>query len=341
MKSRKALAIIVAVVIVLAALGGFLAAKLVSKKDAIPGEKTNTDPASSNSSGTSDQEKMTNDDVWDGSVKIDGVKYVRNRDLTSILFLGIDYGGDQSLEEVAGTGGRSDTIMLLILDNESETTKLLAISRDTMTEVDVYKPNGDYAYSGVMHLTLQYSFGDSPRRSCYLTKKTVSELLFDTQIDGTFAMTLEGLRIIVDGMGGLTLTIPEDYTMIDSRYTKGATVTMNGEEAERFVRYRDSSVTGSNEERVNHQMWLITEVLKTLRGKIGLSRVEQLLELAEDYITSDLDADTLKKLMSYPMEETTYTLPGEVTEGAAHDEFYVDRLALRDLILELFYVPEQ
>lgn len=286
-------------------------------------------------------EGMEQDDTdWTGEVEYDGVKYRRRTDFKTVLFLGVDNTKTSEFDEdVVGNNGRSDAIMLFLVDTKDKTSQLLTISRDTITEVDVYTGDGDLVYSRPMQVTLQYSYGDSPKRSCFLAQRTISELLYDARIDGYFSLTMDGIPVIVDELGGITLTMPEDYTQIDSRYTKGATVTLDGEEAESFIRYRDLDTVGSNEDRNERQSWFVTEMFRQMRGTADLQEtVERMLEVAEPYIETDVDAETLKLLASSTLEET-YKVPGEVRQGQFHNEYYVDEEALRELVLQLFYRP--
>ena len=217
---------------------------------------------------------------------------------------------------------------------------MLTVSRDTMTEVDVYDLKGDYAFSGEMQINMQHAFGDSPSKSLNLTKRTVSELLYGIRIDGAMSLTMDGIQTIVDKLNGITLTMPEDYSYIDERYTEGATVKLNGKEMEHFIRYRDTDEAGSNEERVRRQSWLIGAVFQDLKAKGAMNFIEELIESDPDYLETDCDAELLKKMSKYPISETKYKVPGSVKEGERHDEYYVDEEALQDLIVELLYVPE-
>ncbi len=282
------------------------------------------------------------DTDWTGTVMYDGAEYRRRTDVKTVLFLGVDNTATAEFGEgIVGNNGRADAIMVFITDTKAKTTELLTISRDTITEVDVYDGLGDLQYSRPMHINLQYTFGNSAKRSCFLTQRTVSELLYDARIDGYFSLTMDGIPVIVEELGGITLTMPEDYTKIDSRYTKGSTVTLNGEEAERFARYRDLNEFGSNEDRNARQSWFVTEMFRQMRTVDDLEdKVERILEAADDYIETDVDAETLKLLTESTMSET-YKVPGEVRQGQFHNEFYVDEEGLRELVIKLFYRPVQ
>lgn len=275
---------------------------------------------------------------WGRKIKLDGKSYIQKEGLTTILLLGIDDSKEPDPLSI-GTYYRSDALVLLILNDKSETVQTLSVSRDTITDVAMYDTKGDYIQSGKMQINMQYAFGDSPRRACYLTKKTVSELICGRKIDGCIAVTMSGIPTIGDLLGGLTLTMDEDYSYIDARYTQGATVTLNGEDLNRFLRFRDTDETGSNEARVARQDWLMRKLFDAISSSSRSELAETILDEAAEYIETDLDADTISKITEYRMESEGLKIPGEVRTGDLHDEFYVDQEALQELLLTLFYDP--
>lgn len=330
MRSHKFLLSAAAALIMIAAAA--VGAMFAFKDDQ---EETKTLPAYEDS-----YDSENDDEEWDSTIVENGVRYRLDPDIETVLFLGVDDGGEKS-ELIAGSGGRADTILLLILDDSKKSMKVLSVSRDTMAEVDAYKTDGSYSYSSLTHINMQYAYGDSPTRSAYLMKKTVSKLLYGIRIDGFFSLTAKGIRKAVDLMGGLEITMPDDYTEIDPRYEKGAKLKLSGEDTERLLRFRDISVAGSNESRVERHLKLIESVFTGLGGRIGGKNLKKLMDLAGDEAATDLDAETLKKLSDYSLEERMYTLPGSVVEGEDHDEFHVDEEALRKLISGLYYRPEE
>lgn len=283
---------------------------------------------------------------WGNRLFYNGKQYRRNPDLDTILFLGIDQESDSQWDQftdpkdgVVGNAGRSDTIILFIVNDKDETTTMLTVSRDTITDVDVYDMKGNYKYSGPMQVTMQYAYGDSPTKSLFLSKRTINELLYNIQIDGALSLTMDGIRDITDKLGGIKLTIPKDYSYIDPRYTEGAQVTLNGEEMEHFIRYRDCSTDGSNEERTERQSWLISAVFQELKKSGAMKFIEEIIDSHPDYITSDCDAELLKKMSRYQILDEKYKVPGEVVTTDGPNEYYVDEAALQDLIVNLLYVP--
>ena len=167
-------------------------------------------------------------------ITFEGKNYEYNYNLKNILFLGVDK-NDEMAEREAGRGGQSDTLILLSMNKEDETTTLLEISRDTMTEIEIYDINGEYLAKERAQITLQYAYGDGQKESCRLTEAAVSKLLYDVPISAYVAMGVDGIATVTDLMGGVKITVPEDYTYIDPAFSQGAELVLKGEQAEKYV----------------------------------------------------------------------------------------------------------
>ncbi|MCR4902733.1 MAG: LCP family protein [Butyrivibrio sp.] len=288
--------------------------------------------AESDSAGTDNYIK----DTFDGSVTYEGVKYEVNTAIDTVLFLGID-SSDQSREGIGiDEGGRSDTIILFAIDNENKVITPLEINRDTMVNVDIYDNDGNYLAQGLQHLTMQYSYGNTPSKASNLIKEKVSDLLCRTRIDSVISLTMEGIEPMVDSMGGVTLQLQTDETEIDPTYTKGTIVHLDGAAAFDFVHTRDIETRGSNESRMSRQTQFMLAFFQTIK-ETGDSIIETMEEAGGDYLYEDIDADTMKHFTEYDRADKVYTLPGDSVEGKLHDEFYVDENKLTELVLELFY----
>lgn len=331
---RKRLTIILSIVaIVLLIAVGVLVAFLAPNRSA---------KANSNASAYLNQD----DTDWGNRLTYKGKQYRRNENRHTVLFLGVDQEADEEwegyedgYEGLIGNAGRSDAILLFILDDETLTNTILSVSRDTMTDVDVYDMKGNFAYTTPIQVNMQYSYGDSPSRSLFLSKRTIDRLLYNIRIDGALSLTMDGISAIVDQLGGITLTMNKDYSYIDPSYLEGERVKLDGAQMEHFIRYRDTSVAGSNEERMERTSWLIGAVFQDIKDRGSRAFLEDLIESDPEYIESDCDAELLKNLTRYNILDTKYKVPGEVVEGEFHDEFYVDEEALQDLIVQLLYVP--
>lgn len=283
-------------------------------------------------SQTSEQEVQN----WGWTVERNGHVWRYNSRLKTILFMGVDTTEVREEHGYIGTGGRSDTMMLLVLNPDRGVTELISISRDTMAKVGIYNRDREKLVDGFMQITMQYAFGDNPKRSCLLSQKAVSEMLLDLPIDYYCSMTLDGISAAVNALGGLTVTIQEDCTDIDPSYTKGAVVTMDARMAERFLRYRDLDTFGSNTDRIERQNWFVREMFSKLFFSENTS-TEQLLKTVEPYLETDMDAETIQRLSQFTLSAKDRMIPGNVVRGERHEEFYIDEEALKDFLLDVFY----
>lgn len=274
-----------------------------------------------------------------GYIEYNGEKYAYNANLKTMLFLGIDKDEVATVRDVTGHSGQSDCIILMIMDQEKKTIQLLEISRDSMTDVDIYGMNGDYLDTQLAQIATQYAYGTGDKDSCRLSVDAVTKLLYDIRINDYLALNMAGIAPIVDAVGGVKITIPQDYTEIDPAFTEGTEITLNGEQAERYIRYRDTSQHGSNNGRMERQTQFI-QALFAMVGEsedAGLSMLRSFWSAGEDYMTTNVSLKTLEKLTSYTMEQEIIKVPGEVRIGEVHDEFYVDEDALKEIIINTFY----
>lgn len=287
--------------------------------------------------GGPDPYARTGEGAFENTVVLNGQTYRRNTRLKTVLFLGIDRVQSDLDKLFFGRGGFSDAIFLMILDPDTETTRLLSFSRNAMVNVDVYNQDDKYIETSLMQLTCQYSYSSSPRRGCWLTKNKISELLYGMPIDCCLSMTMDGIAVVVDALGGLDLTMTEDHTEINPAYIEGATVHLDGAAANHYIRYRDTQHSGGADQRTERQLQLI----KTLAKQVNGSTIDATLEAAQPFIESDIDADTLQQLSTYTLQSEFYRLPGHAQLGEVYDEFIIDEQALKELVIELFYVPEE
>lgn len=276
------------------------------------------------------------------TITYNGEAYRYNTQLTNLLFLGVDKTEEAMIQNTPGKAGQTDCIMLVTLDHSDGTASVLQISRDTMTGIDLYDLAGNYYTTVNAQLATQYAYGNGGQSSCWATEKTVSELLYQLPIDGYFSMTIEGIGVLNDALGGVELTIPADYTQIDPVFQAGSVITLNGQQAERYVRTRDVTEFGSNEGRMERQTQYITALFENVRGK-NSGNTQDFYSLyfnkIEPYTVTDLNEEQINALATYDyQEEKTAYLPGEIRNGAEHEEFYVDEDALRSLLIQRYYV---
>ena len=133
----------------------------------------------------------------------------------SVLVLGVD--------EREGDKGRSDTMIVLTVNPELKSTKMVSIPRDTYTEIVEKgvqdKINHAYAFGGIE-----------------MSMDSIEGLL-DIPIDYLVQVNMESFKDIVDAVGGILVTNPLNFKVGSHTFPKGE-ITLDGEEALSFVRMR-------------------------------------------------------------------------------------------------------
>ena len=192
---------------------------------------------SKNTDGSDAKVSSDPDVIW-----YNGKAYRYNHDLVTMLVMGIDQESDtiEEKDDVSGESGQADTIFLMVMDKSKDEIKMISISRDTMTQIKTFDYKGNYLGKSKNHLGLAYSFGDGKVTSCQYMVDAVSNLFYGMPINGYVALNMNAVGMINDAVGGVTVTVPEDMTQVDPSFAEGATVTLTGDQALKFTRYRDT-----------------------------------------------------------------------------------------------------
>ena len=280
-----------------------------------------------------------------------GKTYKRNTYVKAVLCMGVDRDGPMTETTLSGDGGQADGIFLLANDTARGSMKILLIPRDSMTEITKTdtswtETNGAKLGEVVDHLSLSYAYGDGREKSCEYTKQAVSHLLMGLKIDSYMAADLEIIASLNDEVGGVTVTIPTmGMEQADPEFVFGQTVRLKGEQAERFVRFRDTERDNSAISRMEQQKLYISGFFQAVKEKSRTESniTEHLFEMSQDYMVTDMAKDEYLKLAINALEGEGLTsasfkmAPGTGTATETYDEYYVDQEALVPILLDLFY----
>ena len=294
--------------------------------------------------------KQKYESQWkDGWVSLNGKVYEYNDEIMTFLMLGIDpahQGGSAEFDELTD-GGQSDGIFLVILNPVDNTIKVLAINRDTETEI-VMVGIGDDGTDIITksQITNQHGFGGGREYSCELTRDAVSKLLYDIPIHGYMSINYQAIPEINDSVGGVTVTMNEDWTSINKGWTEGSTVTLKGNDAYDYVHYRDVNEFESQRRRLGRQKQYLTSFIKQAKAmtKEDITLPITIYNEISPYMVTDLSVDKVGYMISeyidfeFDSENGIYTLEGTtVYENDGYEHFYPDEDAMRELIINLFY----
>lgn len=274
-----------------------------------------------------------------------GKKYQYNNRVTTLLYAGLDSFDELKQTATYGDKARADSIMLIVLDEASKKMSVVAINRDTMTDVHRFSRNGGDLGTYVTHLGYAYANGDGGTASCENLKTAVSNLFNNLPIDGYMVSNQTSIVMINDLVGGVTVTVPNDD--LAAKYpelTTGNVVTLDESNVRAYVQQRDTAVDFSNEGRIERQKSFVLSFMDEFGAMVkeDASSVWDSLEACSDWMQTDITknkylslADAFSNTNLTP--DSYYILEGEDQLGELHDEFYYDEDALQELIIKLFY----
>ena len=287
---------------------------------------------------------ISSDDKYGRIITYDGVSYTYNDDVAALTFIGVDKGKgvDKQLR-------MADCIYILTMDVKTGKTKIIGVSRDIMTDVNVYSEEGTYIDAEELQISYSYAYHNDLISSGENTLRSVSRLFFGLPLKDYFAINLEAMADLNDAIGGVTVksrmtfVSPEDGRTIN----EGDTVTLHGKEAEYYVQHRDITVLESNRDRMLRQQDYIKAIFSSVfeAAKKDISVISKLYNVVSSQSDSSIDLSeltyyttiALTKLPSTDAIEYD-TLKGKTVAGVNAEMFVTNDEILR-VMLDTFYTP--
>ena len=271
-------------------------------------------------------------------------EYQYNSLITTILYAGLDSTDPLKASETYSTKARADSISVVIFGQKKEKMSILALNRDTMTEIRRYTRTGEDMGTYVSHLGYAYSYGDGGEVSCEDLKEAVEKLL-GISIDEYAVTNQSSITSINDLVGGVTVTVPnDDLAAMYPELKKGAVVTLDDSNVKDFLQHRDTAADFSNEGRIERQQAYVTAYVDLLKNRLASEpdqlwqEIGQMNDYLQTSITKNKYLSLARLLEKVSFTDADYYRPtGKDSAGELHDEFYVDEDALRQLVIDLFY----
>ncbi len=187
----------------------------------------------------------------------DPSELVEQGESISILLLGIDTGDLGRTEQ-----GRSDSMIVATINPNTEKTTLLSIPRDTYAEIVGYgtwdKINHAYAFGGTA-----------------MSINSVQKLL-NIPIDFYVSVNMEGIKEVVDAVGGVDVNSPIAFNQNGYDFAVGSNH-LDGEAALAFSRMRYEDPAGDTG-RQGRQRLVIEAVLRKLATPETLMNYQAILD---------------------------------------------------------------
>lgn len=250
--------------------------------------------------------------------QIDGMpnlaRLPKETETVNVLVCGVDY--SQKL---------TDVIIYMRYEPKSGTAKLLSIPRDTYI--------GDDVRSGKINAVMQTEDG---------IDGLVSEVekRFLLQVDYHATITLESLGAIVDDIGGVPIVMEEDLYDNGALLFPAGAQTLDGEQAQMFVRLRHA-YANADLGRIEAQHKFLLALMEKLQsmGKLDMLR---LVTSHFGDVTTDMPltkalsiASTAFSIKAEDIE--SFTVPGVGKMHNTYAVYEVDRAALSEILNQNFF----
>ena len=303
-----------------------------------------------------------------------GKSYIENSSVSTLLVLGVDKDveGNTSMIGDYRNGGQADFIMLIVIDSENKTVRRLQIDRDSVTQVPYLDVMGRDRGTREWYIALAHNFGKTPLENNRNTAQAVKNLFSGAyeelyteesvnasalkkllanpiRIDMCASLYMDGIALFNDSLGGVTVEIIDDLSNTDMPYKIGDIVTLQGAEAETYVRTRQYVGEGTNEERMkNRQRGYMASALEkiTTLSKQDTNFLSSLYNTLTDggYLITDFSlsrlVNELAAALNYEVGAIEY-IEGEHTRTTTGDkiynEFHPDAAWLTNWVLSAFY----
>jgi len=255
----------------------------------------------------------------DDSVKPEPVVY--KNEPFSVMLLGTDQRGN----EIA----RSDTMIYAVVRPEDSKLLLISIPRDTYTEIIGHDDNKKDK------ITHAFAFGGQQ-----MAKDTLEALLGHT-IQYYATINFQGLKDVVDAIGGVPLPIKKDIVNKGKDHEKftieGGKSNYSGLEALNYVRYREDS----DFNRTKRQQVFLDVVANKMLSLNQISNIPTLLNIMGENFKTDMQPSMIislaKEIMGgKKMDISSFTVMGEGTriDGVFYDIVNEEDLSKAKLLIE-------
>lgn len=253
----------------------------------------------------------TNPSVSDGSEDVSGFtveegELLQDSKVLNVMLFGEDNHGEDE-------HGRSDTMIMLSIDNRHKKLKLTSFQRDTY----VYIP--DYGYNKI---NSSYTYGGAK-----LSIQTI-EANFGIKIDRYAVVDFDSFIEIIDTLGGIDMELTQDeidyinYQMYKNNQASTpttitdapGTVHLTGQQALWYARNRGLSIgedgneigiDGDDWDRTSRQRKLLETVFESMKGA-DLAQIVSIVSSIGPLVTTNLKKDEITALVTRSLTYLQY-----------------------------------
>lgn len=267
-------------------------------------------------------------DLWKS-----GFRYQVTRPV-NILVMGLDENRDAAPGADTLFGGRTDTLLLVRINPEDKTLRVMSIPRDTRVQIP------GYGMAKINHANVE----GGPE----LVAQTIADNLGNVQIDRYVRVNTAAFREIVDLVGGIEVEVPNRMEYTDQ--TQGLYIdlypgwqTLSGDQAEQFARFRNDGAGDIG--RVQRQQILLKALRERLTSPLVVPSLPQAIRVVQRYVDTNLTLEEMLALANFGLEIESddfqmVMLPGQFSGSEYEASYWLPDWEASATILQTFFQTE-
>ncbi|MBN2795455.1 MAG: LCP family protein [Clostridia bacterium] len=257
--------------------------------------------------------EKTEDELW--------VEAIRASDRVNVLLFGTD-------------GERADTLIFLSYSKKSHDITMVTVPRDTKHEVEGMNALGQDKINAV------YCFGNNMGGSDNQVKAI--ESILGVPIHYYIRVSYNGLKAVVDAIGGIEINVHRDMNYDDSwadpelhiHLNQGLQV-LNGDKAMQYIRWRKNN-DGSGDSDLARQQRQQEFILKVIKKSFGLDIVK-VIGVTYDYVKTNMSKEDVLYYGSELIGFDFSTVNRHVLPGEADMKYYYQDVEATKLLMQQIY----
>lgn len=241
--------------------------------------------------------------------------FMKNR--VNILILGWDESAERNDETSdvyrdENNNFRSDVIMLLTVNFKTDRVDLISIPRDSYATI--YRSDGEeYSTTGRWKINAAFAKGGSVGGDGFgFAMTTVSKLFGGIPIDYYAGVNMEGLKAVVDAMGGVDYDVDVRITL-NGRVLEKGYQHLDGQQVLDYCRARKGISTDIG--RTDRQQRMLFTIFDQLKSRDQLKNFMSIYAGVKDYIYTNLNSEQIAAMVSFAMGIDTDDLHRKTLEG--------------------------
>ena len=239
--------------------------------------------------------------LHENDLNISSVVDEKLSDYRNIAIFGID-----SREDTYSEGNRSDSIIIVSINEKTKEVRLVSVYRDTYVQIEDH---------GLDKITHAYSYGEAP-----LAINTLNTNL-DLNIKEFVAVNFEAVKSIVDSVGGISMEITSEEVPHITGIDKAGMYLLTGEQALAYSRIRHAE--GGDYKRTER----MRNVLAAVANKAKTFNATQLNKFADKVLPEIYTNIKQTEILSLIPEAASYKITKSIgwpyeTQGITLDRWY-------------------